>query len=58
MPRTNTKTRTGSTSYEKTSPTWKEYGRRWEGIVQGKVWKEPHWLENQYTVEKCKDENE
>jgi len=33
MPRTNTKTRTGSTSYEKTSPTCKEYGRRWEGIA-------------------------
>jgi hypothetical protein len=42
MPRTNTKTRTGSTSYEKTSPTWKEYGRRWEGIAQEKVWNATH----------------
>jgi hypothetical protein len=42
MPRTNTKTRTGSSSYEKTSPTWKEYGRRWEGITQEKVWNATH----------------
>lgn len=62
MPRTNTKTRTGPTRYEKTSPTWKEYGRRWDRIEHEKVWntthKEPCWLENAYTVEKCKEENE
>jgi hypothetical protein len=41
MPRTKTKTRTGLTNYEKTSPTWKECGRRWDGIA------------HPYTVEKC-----